>query len=128
MPRLSRAILLAAALAGLAAGCRKAAPTGPSEPPPAAATITLTPGGAAPRDVVIALGDRVRFVNQDSHTHNVASDPHPEHDECPSVNQAGFLLPGQSRDTGNFVIARVCGFHDHDDPDNQKWRGSITTR
>ena len=34
----------------------------------------------------------------------------------------------QSRETGNFVIARACGFHDHDDPLNQALWGTITTR
>jgi hypothetical protein len=44
------------------------------------------------------------------------------------VNQAGFLQPGQSRETGNFVQARTCGFHDHDNPNNAALRGSITIK
>ena len=44
------------------------------------------------------------------------SDPHPEHTDCPELNQIGFLNPGQSRQSGNLNTARRCGLHDHERP------------
>jgi hypothetical protein len=58
----------------------------------------------------------------------MTSDPHPEHDQCPEINQVGFLSAGQSRETGNLVTARTCGFHDHDDPFTQSLQGQIVIR
>ena len=37
-----------------------------------------------------------KFVNNDSRSHEMFSDPHPEHTDCPEINQVGFLSPGQS--------------------------------
>jgi hypothetical protein len=55
----------------------------------------------------------------------MSSDPHPEHTECPEINQAGFLAPGQQRQTGNLNNPRTCGFHDHNQPSNAALTGSI---
>jgi plastocyanin len=90
--------------------------------------VTITGAGADLRNITVPLGARVRFVNNDSRSHNMTSDPHPEHDLCPALNQVGFLRPGQQRETGNLVEAGTCGFHDHDDPDVVNLRGQITAR
>ena len=91
-------------------------------------TITITSGGASPRNVQIALGTRVLFDNKDTRSHNMTSDPHPDHNDCPDLNQVGFLAPGQSRETGNLVTARTCGFHDHDNPSQGLLTGQIVIR
>jgi plastocyanin len=128
MRRLVPRLVVITLLAGLGLwACKKSTPMSP-DPPSAATTITITGAGASPRDVTIALGSRVRFVNNDSRPHNMTSDPHPEHTDCPELNQVGFLSPGQSRETGNLVQARTCGFHDHDDPDRVNLTGRITIR
>jgi plastocyanin len=103
-------------------------PGSPSPPSSNATVVTIGLNGVSPKDVQIALGGRVRFVNSDTQPHNVGSDPHPEHGDCPDINQVGYLLPGQSRETGNFVQARACGFHDHDNPLVASLKGSITAR
>src|SRR5262245_66637958 len=107
------------------AACDKASP---SPPPVESTTITITSAGASPKNVIIALGQRVLFINNDTRPHNMTSDPHPDHMDCPDINQVGFLNPGQSRETGNMVVARTCGFHDHDMPGVTGLQGSITTR
>jgi hypothetical protein len=109
------------------AGCGRAA-TVPSSPPVSSLTITLTAAGASPKDILVPLGSRVLFINNDTRSHNMASDPHPEHNDCPDINQVGFLLPGERRETGNLVIARVCGFHDHDSPEILNLHGTITIK
>jgi hypothetical protein len=56
------------------------------------------------------------------------SDPHPDHTDCPELNQVGFIQPGQSRQTGNLIEVRTCGFHDHDLPDAASLTGRIIIR
>src|SRR5437016_3860771 len=122
-PRCSMSLLALAVAA--AASCSKSSPVDPG-PPVQTNTITITATGASPRNVQIAVGSRVLFINNDARSHNMASDPHPEHTDCPEINQVGFLSPGQNRETGNLVIARTCGFHDHDNPNTTSLTGTIT--
>jgi hypothetical protein len=56
----------------------------------------------------------------------MASDPHPEHTQCPELNSVGFLTPGQSGTTGNLNTPRTCGFHDHNRDTDASLRGTIT--
>ena len=91
------------------------------------ATITITAAGVSPGSVTIQSGNHVTFVNNDSVQHTISSNPHPVHTDCPPLNH-GTLLPGQSRATGNLTARRTCGFHDHDDPDNNNLKGRIVVR
>ena len=128
MPRIPQ--LLLAVAAGLAIGSceKKTTPTEPDPTPVATTTITLTASGASPKNIEVAVGSRVRFVNNDGRSHNMSSDPHPEHDACPELNQVGFLVAGQSRETGNLVQPRTCGFHDHDLPNATGFQGRIVIK
>jgi hypothetical protein len=92
------------------------------------ATITITANGADQRALTIQPGMRVIFVNNDSRPHEMNSDPHPSHEDCPELNQVGFLNPGQQRESGNLVFTRTCGFHDHANPGTQALRGTVTIR
>ena len=105
-------------------------PGGPSQqPPPNPNVITITSGGVAtPREITVAPGSRVLFVNQDGRRHDMTSDDHPDHLECPAINQVGLLNVGQSRETGNLNAVRTCGFHDHEDSDNNNLKGRIIVR
>lgn len=117
-------LVLAAACSG--SSLDNGTPTNPT--PNVVPVITITNAGVSPKTVQIEVGGRVRFVDNDTVAHLVGSDPHPDHTDCPEINQVGFLLPGQSRETGNFVQPRTCGFHDHERPDVQALRGTITIR
>jgi plastocyanin len=91
------------------------------------ATITITSSGVvSPSTVTIRQGGRVTFTNSDSRPHDMASDPHPTHEDCPPMDQVGFLDTGQSRTSGNFNVVRSCGFHDHNQPSNGGLQGRIT--
>lgn len=91
------------------------------------ATITIGADGAVtPANVTITQGGRVTFVNNHNRPHDMSSDPHPEHTQCPEINQVGFLQAGQTRTTGNLNTVRRCGFHDHNEPTNNSLIGSIT--
>ena len=109
-------------------GCGSGSPTMPAGPPVATMTITITAAGVSPNNIQVAPGSRVLFVNNDSRSHDMTSDPHPDHVDCPPINQVGLLAPGQSRETGNLVTVRTCGFHDHDLPNNQSLKGQIVIR
>jgi plastocyanin len=89
-----------------------------------AATITITATGVSPSSVTVSAGQRVTFVNNDSRPHDMASDPHPEHTQCPAIN-VGFLSAGQSGTTQNLNTVRTCGFHDHNQPDVTSLQGTI---
>ena len=76
--------------------------------------------------MTVPNGSRVVFINSDSRPHNMTSDPHPTHEDCPELNQIGFLNPGQLRESGNLVISGGCGFHDHDNPGTISLQGRVT--
>jgi plastocyanin len=91
-------------------------------------TITITAAGVSPNNIEVSQGARVLFINNDTRSHNMTSDPHPEHTDCPPINSVGFLAPGQQIETSNLTTVRTCGFHDHDDPSNTKFQGRITIK
>ena len=91
-------------------------------------TIVISNNTVCPTTLTVALGTQVTFVNNDARSHNMTSDPHPEHTDCPPLNDVGFLAAGQTRQSGNLVTARTCGFHDHDNFQLKSLQGSITIR
>lgn len=128
-------ILCAAAhlliLTGVGACGGSGAPAPSSATPPSGqqtATFVITSAGVSPKSVTVSPGSQVTFVNQDGVSHLMFSDPHPEHTDCPEINQVGFLSSGQSRESGNLNVVRTCGFHDHDMPSNSSLHGTITIR
>src|SRR5687767_594704 len=126
MPIVSRVLSIGAVVILTACG-GGGSPTNP--PPPSNPYVfTITTTGVSPKELTVPQGTRVLFVNNDSRRRNMTSDPHPEHDLCPEINNVGLLNQNQMRETGNLVIVRTCGFHDHDDPDNVNVRGRIVVR
>lgn len=120
---------LASALCLACAACGSSGSgTNPSAVGTSAATIAITSSGVSPKTVQVSPGSRVTFTNDDTRSHQMYSDPHPEHTDCPEFDQVGFLAPGQSRTTGNLNTARTCGFHDHGDFQNLSLRGSVVIR
>ncbi len=124
-----RAALLVSlcALAACSGGSTPTTPGGGGTPT-VTNTITITSAGANPRNIQISQGTRVTFINNDSRSHNMTSDPHPEHTTCPELNSIGLLAAGQSRESGNLNTVRTCGFHDHDNPGVANLTGTITIR
>lgn len=122
-----RALGFAAALTVFAAGCgsSSSSPSGGASDGPVAQTFTITSAGVTPKTAAVSLGSRVTIVNNDSKSHDMNSDPHPEHNSCPALN-VGVLSPGQSRSSQNLTTARTCGMHDHNDPDTAAWKLTIT--
>ena len=122
-------ISAAAAIALTIAGACGRGPTIPSPGNgPVGATITITSTGVSPKDVTINRGEVVAFVNDDARNHEMASNPHPAHTDCPAINAVRVLAPGQSRNSANFDSPRTCGFHDHGNNTNVSLQGTITIR
>lgn len=131
MRMLSGSILAAGALVVMTACGGSDSPTAPSGgnsggPGPSGATITIGSNGAvSPSQVTIAVGQSVTFVNNDSRMHDMSSNPHPSHTDCPSMVPVGNLSPGQTKLTNAFTTARTCGFHDHNNPENGSLQGNV---
>jgi hypothetical protein len=125
-----RPILQLALLMSLSGCGGGGGPNSPSPPPsnnPYRITISST-GAVSPTELIVPPGTRVLFINNHSRRHDMTSDQHPDHLDCPEINQAGLLQPGQSRETGNLVTVRTCGFHDHELPDDPLLKGRIVIR
>jgi len=102
-------------------------PTSPTlvNPPVATTTVTINSGGTlTPNNIIVAVGSRVTMVNSDSRSHDMNSNPHPAHTDCPAINW-GNVQPGQSVVSAALTTARTCGYHDHSQPDNGALKGAI---
>jgi hypothetical protein len=110
---------------GLLAGCSGGNST-PTPAPEPATVITVSRTGANPRNIVVPRGAQVTFVNEDGRVHEMFSDPHPEHTDCPEFDTVGRLRPGESRQTTNLVTAQTCRFHDHLEPNDNALKGTVT--
>jgi plastocyanin len=121
-------VAVTAVACGGGGGSTPTTPTAPTTPGGGSSTATITigsDGSVSPSTVTIAVGGRVTFINNHNVSHDMSSDPHPEHTDCPQMAQVGFLTPGQSRTSGNFNTARTCGFHDHDRETDTRLQGRI---
>ena len=123
-------VLLVFATATLAQACGGSGNAGstPTVVPGGSLTFTITSAGVSPKTLTASAGSQVTFINNDTIPHEMFSDPHPEHTDCPELNQVGFLSSGQARQTGNLNTVRTCGFHDHSQPLNTFLQGSILIR
>jgi len=124
-----RTALWVLTVASLSCGGSDGSSNPPTNPTTNPYTVTISGSGiVGPKELTVPPGSRVLFVNSHSRRHDMTSDPHPDHLDCPELNQVGVLNAGQSRESGNLVTVRTCGFHDHDDPNNVNLRGSIIVR
>jgi|SRR5690606_23826458 len=120
------AVAAALALACGGGGGSYMTPT-PNEPTPTGeigATIHITATGVTPNDVEIEPGQRVRFVNDDTRPHQIQTNPHLFHTDCPPNNIA-ILQPGQAAETTAFTEVRGCAYHNHLLPDTASYYGVI---
>jgi plastocyanin len=118
-------LLLCTLVASIVVACSGGAssPSAPTPPaavgtpaPPAAPstpTVTIASAGMVPLEITINVGQRVTFVNNDTRAHDLVGGVDPNNPDCPEITQAGFLTPGQSRDTGVFQTVKRCEYHDH---------------
>jgi len=123
------AVVVATVILGMVAACTGETPLLstpiPASSVPSVVTVTITSTGVDPKVLTISQGQRVLFVNNDSVSHEMASDVHPTHEQWPAMNQVGYLAPGQSRETGNLNAVGGITYHDHLDAQNELLLGTI---
>jgi hypothetical protein len=102
------------------------APSGTCTPSTNPATLVVMNNAICPQAITIQRGGQLTVINQDSSSHDMTSDPHPAHTDCPELNQIGFLNSNQQRTSGNLNTARSCGMHDHSNPDRASMKATIT--
>jgi hypothetical protein len=123
--------LVAAAIVALVIGCGgsstpSTSPSGGCTPSSNANTLVIMNGTICPQTITVARGSQLTIQNLDPSVHDMNSDPHPEHTDCPELNQIGNLQTNQSRISGNLNTARRCGMHDHINPDRASLKATIT--
>lgn len=122
------ALIVCAALVAATCGGKSGNPGGPTPVDNPNQMVISASGVLTPSELVVSPGSRVLFINNHSQRHHMSSDPHPDHGDCPPIDQVGVLNQGQRRETGNLVAVGTCGLHDHDDPGNPALRGRIVVR
>jgi hypothetical protein len=131
MQTVSRLVRGAAATIALAAafscdgGSSSTGPSGSCTPSSNPNTLVIMNNTICPQSITVARGSQLTITNQDNSAHEMNSDPHPEHTDCPELNQIGHLEPGQTRSSGNLNTARQCGMHDHVNPDRAALKATI---
>jgi plastocyanin len=113
-------VCVALGACGGSSGATISGPTTPTgggspspSPSPSGSVVTVTATGVSPLVVTIPVGGRVTFTNADTRPHDFSGGPDPSRPECPEIDAAGFVVPGQSRQTDVFTMARTCEYHDH---------------
>ncbi|MBI2053175.1 MAG: hypothetical protein HYT41_00305, partial [Candidatus Sungbacteria bacterium] len=86
--------------------------------------IAITENGFVPDSIMIAQGERIRFVNKSDMPSWPASNPHPTHEFLGGFDPLRELRPGDSWEF-TFVVPGEWTYHDHLLPHR---RGSITVR
>jgi hypothetical protein len=119
-------ITLAAALSCGGSSSSSTSPSGSCTPSSNPNTLVVMNNTICPQTLTVTLGAQLTIQNQDSRSHEMTSDPHPSHTDCPELNQIGFLNSGQSRTSGNLNTARRCGMHDHSDPERASLKATVT--
>jgi len=123
---LAAIVLSASCGGGSSSSSNSTGPSATCTPSANPATFVIQNNTICPSTLTVSRGTQVTILNSDSRVHEMDSDPHPEHTDCPELNQIGFLNPGQSRQSGNLNIARRCGVHDHASPETASLKASIT--
>jgi plastocyanin len=123
------ALLLLGVFAAACSGGSAGSPTMPGAPSNggnASSVITISNNAVTPQSLTVSRGSRVTFINNDGRSHDMESDPHPTHTDCPELNEVGVLARGQSHQSGVLNTVRSCGYHDHEQAEVRALQGTIT--
>lgn len=127
-----RGLVLGLVLVTTACGSSGGGPSGTPEPSPSPLgppTWTFTAAGLQPQVLhTFNFQEAVTVVNGDGRPHDIRSDPHPAHTDCPAIN-GGTLMPGERREIAGPSLPRftLCYVHDEMDPANNSFRGVVVT-
>ncbi len=88
------------------------------------AELVFSSSGITPKNLTIDAGVKIRVINGDTVTHQLASDPHPTHTGCPYINTQP--LAASKCEVLTLTEVNDCGFHDHTRPQNNAFYGLIS--
>jgi len=94
-------------------------------------TVTITDNGVSPATVTVPACRSsggclfyLQFVNRDSESHDLRSNPHPAHTDCPPF--IGTIAPGQTRQSDiTNCPTQFAGYHDETRPDDARFQGRV---
>jgi hypothetical protein len=86
--------------------------------------VALTPNGLSATSIHVAQGAQIRFTNGDLAPHQIASNPEPANSDCPELN-GPVMLQNQSFTATMRNADITCGFHDHLNPTDTRFQGTI---
>jgi plastocyanin len=112
--RARTAVVAVALTASVAVACGSqtpASPTAGDEVHKVPATVMLESTGFNPREVTVAVGQSVSFMNHDSVPHPIAGGLGPSQPGCPEIAAVGVLAPGDIRPTMPFATPQTCDYH-----------------
>ena len=120
---------IASSACGSSGGGEPSQTPSPSPTPSGPPTTTITAAGVDPQVLhTFNSQETVIFVNADVRSHDIQSDPHPAHSDCPAMN-LGTMAPGERREIAGPSLPRftLCYYHDEIDPTNTVFRGVVVT-
>ncbi len=88
------------------------------------AEVTFTKDGLSPASITIASGTQVIWTNTDDAPHQTAPDPHPSHDSVEGFDPNVTLQKGEAF-AFTFETAGTYTYHDHLNPLDTRWQGTI---
>src|SRR5262249_4736358 len=91
---------------------------------PAGNVIRIGSSGFEPSSFDPILGSCLTFVNQDSVSHDIRSEPHPTHSSCPSLN-VGVVAPGAARQSMALNTWGTCAYHDELALNDERFTGQL---
>ena len=86
--------------------------------------VNISSSGFTPQNMTVKVGDTVTWMNADSTSHTVNSDPHPTHTLYPILNTVGLIKAGEKKSL-QFTSAGTYKYHDHLNP---SLTGSVTVQ
>jgi plastocyanin len=106
--------MAAAIIATMAVSCGSQTPTSPApsgQVHTVISTVMLESTGPNPREITIAVGETVSFMNHENVPYTVAGGAGPAQSGCPEIAAVGLLSPGEIRPTAPFSMAKTCDYH-----------------
>jgi plastocyanin len=73
--------------------------------------VIISATGFSPKEITVKVGDNVTWVNSDTATQNVSSDPHPTHTKYAPLNLGN--IPAGGKVALMFDKAGTYTYHDH---------------
>lgn len=86
------------------------------------ATVTISANGFTPQTIKIKKGQTIEWINDDSNSHQIASDPFPDHSTLPDLFVESPLGKGESF---SYTFEKTGTFTYHDQLKPAAFKGTV---